>query len=791
MHKRYFVVVLLVCLALVIGLTGVQAQILPPIIAPSIALKGTVVSEGWKVQLAWEVLTRDTVKYFTIYRAAFPDTAKYTRIDSVTGHGYVDLPPRPATTANIISYVYYVTGTTTKGTLLRSNLIIVLMMPVPIPKDYVKITSSPPETAELNLPYKYQLQAVSTDSTAKLTYGLNSKPNGMSIDSTGLIKWTPVVSGFAFVEAIVKSNKGGSAVQRYTIRVSGGTGAVAGVVTDTTGTKYIGQVVVYLLKVDPTKSFDYKAITDASGKYKIEGVDEGSYYVRAEPMNGNYLAQWYDGASSQRDAKLVVVTKNASTPINIKLQSRYKPVTYTVKGSVIDSASHAPLKGAAVNFVLAGFALNGSRGFAADPTSAQDFRGIFDGNQMLDFRLDGDAVQFVFKARTDSVGKFSVQLPQGSFLAYAEAVGHIKIFYKQTTNLLMADTIRVSGNMEGVNFNLPPIPPVVLGEITGTISDSASGRGIRSRVIAYRNVWTIVNPLIVVMPASAYKPGAYVVDTDSLGKYTIPKVLPGEYLVLALPMGSYGPAYYRSTGSTPNWRLATPVAVNGNSVAGIDITVKPFAKMTVGYTFMTGKVSTNSTIGKLGKTSATVGVIGAIVYAMNSNGSVYGYDVTDETGSYAISGAAPGSYVLSVDAPGFISSSSVVASPTYASDAKGMPQGASGMNFSLNSVATSVEEDVQTVVPSQYMLEQNYPNPFNPTTQISFSLPNTERMTLTVYNLIGQKIRTLVDGTMSAGSHVVTWNGRDARGAQMPSGVYFYRLESSGFSAARRMLMLK
>jgi hypothetical protein len=193
----------------------------------------------------------------------------------------------------------------------------------------------------------------------------------------------------------------------------------------------------------------------------------------------------------------------------------------------------------------------------------------------------------------------------------------------------------------------------------------------------------------------------------------------------------------------------------------------------------------------LGKTSATIGVAGAIVYAMNANGSIYGYDVTDETGSYAISGAAPGSYVLSVDAPGFISSSSVVASPTYGSDAKGMPQGASGMNFSLNSVATSVEEEVQTVIPTQYTLEQNYPNPFNPTTQISFSLPNTERVTLTIYNLIGQKIRTLVDGTMSAGSHVVTWNGKDTRGVQMPSGVYFYRLESSGFNAARRMLMLK
>jgi hypothetical protein len=397
----------------------------------------------------------------------------------------------------------------------------------------------------------------------------------------------------------------------------------------------------------------------------------------------------------------------------------------------------------------------------------------------------------VFKARTDGDGNFTLQLPQGSFIAYAEAAGHIKMFYKQKTNLLLADTIKVSGNTEGIKFNLPPIPTPVLGEISGTISDSATGKGVRSRVIAYRNVWSTTNPVIVELPPYAYKPGAYVVDTDSLGRYTVPKVIPGEYIVLAMPVGSFAPAYYRSTGSTTNWRLATPVIVNGNSVAGIDITVKPFTKMMVGYTYMSGTVSTNSNVGKLGKTSGTMGVSGAIVYATNSNGSIYGYDITDESGSYAIAGAAPGSYTVSVDAPGFISSSSVVASPTYSADTKGTALGASGVNFSLNSVVTSVEGDASPMIPSEYALEQNYPNPFNPTTQILFSLPNTERVALTVYNLIGQKIATLVDGTMSAGSHVVTWNGRDGRGMQLPSGVYFYRLESPGFSAARRMLMLK
>jgi hypothetical protein len=793
MHQRYVVSVFFVFLALVLCLTNVQAQIMPPVVAPTIALKGALV-DGGKVQLAWEVLTRDTVKYYFVYRAAFPDTAKYTRIDSVTKREYTDVPPRPAATSVMMSYVYYVTGVTTKGVVLKSNLIVVVVFPTPLPKDVVRITSTPIESGQINIAYKYQVKAVSSDSTAKLSYSLNTKPNGMTIDSTGLIKWTPTERGFPAVEVAVKSNKGGSATQRYTIRIAGGSGIVLGTVTDTTGTKPIGNVVVRLLKAglqtDFTTSFDYMAISDALGKYKIDGVDPGSYYVRAEPMNGDYLAEWYDGASgasSQKDAKTVTVANGASITANFTLQSRYKPVLYTVKGNVIDSASHAPLKDAAVNFSLAGFALNGSRGFAADPTIAQDFRGMFDFNPSLDHRLDGTCVQFVFKARTDSMGRFTLQLPQGSFVAYAEAKGHVKIFYKQRTNLLLADTIRVSANVEGINFNLPPLPAVVLGEINGTVTDSATGRGVRARMIVFRELWTAtVNPILM-PPTGSYVPGAYVVDTDSLGKYSVPNMIAGQYYVLAVPVGNYGPAYYSATGSTQIWSKASRVAVNGNVVAGINITVKPFVKSMVGYTYVSGTVSTNS---GLGKTSGTVGVVGAIVYAMNSNGTVYGYDVTDEKGSYAIAGAAPGSYTLFVDAPGFTSSSSVLASPTYAADLKGTALGASGVNFSLNAVITAVEE-TQPLIPSAYVLEQNYPNPFNPTTQILFGLPNSDRVTLIIYNLIGQKIATLVDGLMSAGSHTVTWNGRDSRGLQLPSGIYFYRLESSGFTATRKMLMLK
>jgi len=93
--------------------------------------------------------------------------------------------------------------------------------------------------------------------------------------------------------------------------------------------------------------------------------------------------------------------------------------------------------------------------------------------------------------------------------------------------------------------------------------------------------------------------------------------------------------------------------------------------------------------------------------------------------------------------------------------------------------------------PVNYELDQNYPNPFNPTTEIAFSIPQSMHVTVDIFNVLGQKVATIVDGTMSAGSHIVTWNARNANGEMMPSGVYFYRLSTPDFSAVKKMLLMK
>lgn len=93
--------------------------------------------------------------------------------------------------------------------------------------------------------------------------------------------------------------------------------------------------------------------------------------------------------------------------------------------------------------------------------------------------------------------------------------------------------------------------------------------------------------------------------------------------------------------------------------------------------------------------------------------------------------------------------------------------------------------------PDQFMLKGNYPNPFNPATTIEYSLPNRSHVTLRVYNLLGQNIRTLVDGIKDPGTHTVVWDGRDNYGGKTPSGIYFYQIKSGDRVETRKMMLLK
>ena len=99
---------------------------------------------------------------------------------------------------------------------------------------------------------------------------------------------------------------------------------------------------------------------------------------------------------------------------------------------------------------------------------------------------------------------------------------------------------------------------------------------------------------------------------------------------------------------------------------------------------------------------------------------------------------------------------------------------------------TSIGDDQQSELPSQFSLEQNYPNPFNPTTTIGFSLPNAGKVKLTIYNVLGEQVSTLVNEYLPAGEYKYEWQA-----ANLTSGIYFYHIQSGLHSETKRMILLK
>jgi len=111
------------------------------------------------------------------------------------------------------------------------------------------------------------------------------------------------------------------------------------------------------------------------------------------------------------------------------------------------------------------------------------------------------------------------------------------------------------------------------------------------------------------------------------------------------------------------------------------------------------------------------------------------------------------------------------------------------VEFVPDGLPTGVDDSGVPVVPTH--LYQNYPNPFNPQTQIAFDLPSAGRAEIRIYDVLGRRIRTLVDGNRPAGRQILGWDGRDDSGKEVASGTYFYRLVAPGVDESRKMVIVR
>jgi flagellar hook assembly protein FlgD len=114
-------------------------------------------------------------------------------------------------------------------------------------------------------------------------------------------------------------------------------------------------------------------------------------------------------------------------------------------------------------------------------------------------------------------------------------------------------------------------------------------------------------------------------------------------------------------------------------------------------------------------------------------------------------------------------------------------------NFMIAAKVISMTADGEEIEisPAIDYLAQNYPNPFNPETSIAFSLSEPGNTSLEIFNIKGQKIKTLANGYFDKGEHILHWNGTDDGGSSVASGIYFYKLKDGRYTSTKKMILMK
>jgi hypothetical protein len=554
---------------------------------------------------------------------------------------------------------------------------------------------------------------------------------------------------------IVKITLAGTATPR---------GTIAGTVRDSSTGLPIGGVKIRFFRIggfvlqNLWPWVDLQALTDSVGHYEAK-LDTGKYLIQAEADGGmfwhaRYRLQWYDHASDPAGATPVRVMPDSVFTANFSLVPII-PITFaTVSGKVTDTLGN-PLKGASVAFMRTIQEMNELW------STTEMTPGL--GDEAMDVDGVGHTCGVLWGGRTDSSGNYQARVISGkSYIALASKPGYVPQYFNHKSNPQNADIIVVSKDTTGINFSLSPIP-VAHNSISGLVRDSL-GTGVPSRVV-----------LFPVRYARGIK--TRFAHTDSLGAYTISNVDSGKYLVLAVPFSGYAPAFYKNGAyGVRRWKDADTVNIAGN-VSGIDIGV--VAIHSTGFAHISGMV----------RSSQGAPLDGVSLIATASTGDVVGYGLTDGNGQYSIDGVTAGAITLTVDEIDYNSTSTVVTVPTTAFSVD-------QINFSLLP-ATVTSAPSAVGVPTGYSLKQNYPNPFNPSTKISFEIPVSSTVTLRIFNMIGQEVKTLFHGTLSAGSQELVWNGTDDAGRTLASGVYFYSLNAvpvaggKTFTEVRKMVLLK
>jgi hypothetical protein len=353
------------------------------------------------------------------------------------------------------------------------------------------------------------------------------------------------------------------------------------------------------------------------------------------------------------------------------------------------------------------------------------------------------------------------KLPTGKYKlrTYDLFMGYIDEYYNDESTWASADLISVTAGSTYGPYN---ITLDVGATIEGTVSGSAKG------------------PLEDVMLFAFFVPDKFewihMGYTDASGDYSITGLRSGDWKVVCYGDETYEWEWYNNVGT---WNSATSI----NVTAPGTVSNKDFS-LGVG-----GSIS-GHVYGE-GSSPLSGADVSAFDTAFGWSGLIMKWDETDGAGYYQITGLRSSLYYVEAStACDYQFYDHTTSFPEADLVDVNAPSNHSGIDFNLV-LSVNDEEDQTGLRPTAFELKQNYPNPFNPETEIEYNLIRPAQVNLTIFNLLGQKVRTLVNERQPAGSFKITWGGKSEQGKMSSSGIYFYRLEVNGVPQTKRMVLLK
>lgn len=394
--------------------------------------------------------------------------------------------------------------------------------------------------------------------------------------------------------------------------------------------------------------------------------------------------------------------------------------------------------------------VDGSVSDSSGTISEADIYFFYDRNLLID------------SVTTDAAGNFSIEIPTGDYFIAANKDGYYMQFAYDKDSPLGADLITVENNQNiNVVFTLEKEVETDL-DVDGTVTDIETATLKKTIVVIRKGTHT---PTKISAGSKDDVNRSYTTITNNDGFYKVNNVKhSGDYYIQAFaPLRL--PGYYNSNKSpSVFWQDADSISLF-SSLNSIDIVLE--RDSSYGGGFVEGSVLSNH---------PNTTINDALVYVISEiNNKIYAYNLTSSNGEYSIPVLPYGTYRLLAQKIGIENSISNIFEISSSQDSL------SGIDLTL--IITSLEDEERSLT---FRLDQNYPNPFNPSTNLDFSLKEATEVKLTIYNILGEEITTLLNDYLESGNYHITFNA-----GNLSSGVYFYELKTGQNKIVKKMNLIR